>query len=145
MAYSALLVLSDEAEYLSHFKKDYCDKGSVTTPGGLVVKFRERHFKHAFYEAAGRVTGDKSVFSITRTQRMNWVAEALKDPTADVYQGYDNQKKCPSPNRRVSISNGNYVVVSEVEKNGEATFVTAFVANAGALTKIRTNPKWTGK
>jgi hypothetical protein len=145
MAYSALLALADEAAYRVHFKKEYCEKGSKTTLGGLVVKFRERHFDHAFFEAAGRKQGDKSVFSTTRAQRMNWVAEALMDPKADLHEGYDNKKKCACPNRRVSISNGNFVVVTEVEKNGEATFVTAFIATPTALAKIRSNPKWSGK
>ena len=76
---------------------------------------------------------------------MNWISAALEDPSAELHQGFDNKKKCPCPNRRVSISNGNYVVIAEVEKCGEATFVTAFVATAAALAKIRSNPKWNGK
>lgn len=145
MAYPTLVLLADENAYFELFKSNYCAQGTVTTVGGLVVKFRERHFKHAFYQAADRKRGDKSVFSRERAERMDWIEVALRDATAELHVGYDNKKKRLCPERRVSISNANYVVICEIEKSGDASFVTAFPAGPSTLAKVRRNPKWTGK
>lgn len=145
MPYPPLLFLNSEEEYLQRFLDVYCSGRQILTSDGIQVKFRERHFDHAFYKAADRRPGDKSVFSSERAERIDWIEAALVDPNAEHYMGYDNRKKCTKPNRRVSVSNGNYVVIIEMERKGGAVFVTAFCAGHGTLAQIRGNPKWPEK
>jgi hypothetical protein len=142
MPYPPLVKLSSEDEYRQRFLRKYCSDRALSTYDGILVKFREHHFKHAFYEAAGRRPGDKSVFSTERAERIDWIETALADPTAEQYAGYDKRKKHTMPNRRVSVSNGNYVVIVEIEKKGDAVFVSAFSAGPRTLAQIRGNPEW---
>jgi hypothetical protein len=145
MPYPPLLKLSGEDEYRQRFLSKYCIDRVLATHDGILVKFREHHFKHAFYQASGRQRGDKSVFSRERAERIDWIETALTDSSAEHYVGYDNRKKRVRLDRRVSVSNGNYVVVIQMEKKGEATFVTAFCAGPSTLAQIRSNPKWPPK
>ena len=59
-----------------------------------------------------------------------------------MYDGYDSKKKKHNPNKRVSVVKGNYVVVIELQKQGHATFITAYVAD-NSIEKIKQSPKWT--
>lgn len=142
MAYPPLLKLCSEEEYRHRFLSKYCSDRVLATYDGILVKFREHHFKHAFYQAAGRQPGDKSVFSRERAERIDWIKTALTDSSAEQYVGYDSRKKRARSDRRVSVSNENYVVVIQMEKKGDATFVTAFCAGPSTLAQIRSNPKW---
>jgi hypothetical protein len=145
MAYPPLVRLNSEDEYRRWFLTKYCSDRTVVTHDGIPVKFREHHFKHAFYEAANRQCGDKSVFSMERAERIDWIEAALADSTAERYVGYDKRKKCAMPFRRVSVWNGDYVVIIEMEKEGGAAFVTAFCAGPRTLAQIRSNPEWSTK
>jgi len=145
MPYPPLLKLSSEDEYRQRFLSKYCSDRVSATCDGILVKFREHHFKHAFYQAAGRQRGDKSLFSRERAERIDWIEAALSDSCAEQYVGYDARKKRARSDRRVSVSNGNYVVVIQMEKKGDAAFVTAFCAGASTLAQIRSNPKWPPK
>lgn len=145
MAYPPLVRLNSEDEYRRWFLTKYCSGRPVVTHDGIPVKFREHHFQHAFYEAANRLRGDKSAFSIERAERIDWIEAALADSTAERYVGYDKRKKRAMPFRVVSVSNGNYVVIIEMEKKGCAAFVTAFCAGPRTLAQIRSNPEWSRK
>jgi len=143
MPYPPLVVLASEAEYRDEFLADYCASGGLCTFDGVPVAFRPRHFSHAFYQAAGRVPGDKSLFSRERAERMDWINTALCDRAAKLFFGYDKKRKAINRSRRVSVSNGNYVVVIQFEKSGRAAvFVTAFCATPETLKKIESAPVW---
>ena len=58
-----------------------------------------------------------------------------------LYEGYESKKKKYNPNKRVSVVKGNYVVVIELQKQGHATFITAYVAD-NSIEKIEQSPKW---
>jgi len=145
MAYPPLVKHKHQREYQQRFLRKYCSNRPITTHDGIQVKFHKSHFRHAFYEAANRQPRDKSVFSLERAERIDWIEVALADSAAQLHVGYDKRKRKPDPSRRVSVSNGNYVVVIEMKKKGGAVFVTAFCAGPRTLAKIKANPEWPKK
>jgi hypothetical protein len=141
----ALIKYATEYDYRLHYQRFYCDS-RVTTFDGLRVYFPRSGFDHAFFESADRRRADKSIFSRERAERIDWIAAALQDGAAELYVGWDNRRRVPLPDRRVTVVYGDYVVVLQLQlAKGSATFITAFVATARALEKIRTSPKWVQK
>lgn len=141
----ALLDYATEEDYRQHYEYYYCNC-RIYTFDGLRVYFPRRQFYHAFFESASRRSKDKSVFSRQRAERMDWIAAALQDGTADLYVGWNSKKKTYAYDRRVTIVYGNYVVVLQVRSDrASATFVTAFVGGPETLRRIRGNPRWTWK
>lgn len=140
-----LLQLKTPEQYKQHFIKKYC-KRSIYTFSGIKVKFYEDQFEHAFFESENYKKRDKSVFSIERAQRMDWTEAVLLDKDAEIYVGWDRDKKRYNNNRRVSIiSPENYVVILNIIKENEAKFITAYVASKTNAKKIRSAPVWQNK
>ena len=152
------------------WRQEYC-RQEIYTHDGVRVKFYDSNFDHAFYESSvrkqsGHKQGHKDVLSPVRLSRMLWIKDALADGRivpaghgegripellrryaaiggdAVMYDGYESKKKKHNPNKRVSVVKGNYVVVIELQKQGHATFITAYVAD-NSIEKIKQSPKWT--
>lgn len=138
----SLVIYTTEAEYRQHYERNYCRK-TIHTFDGFRVFFPKHAFGHAFYESANRKARDKSVFSHVRAERMDWIHAALTDSSADLYAGWLRDKKRYDLNRRVTLIFGNFVVVLFMNrKKMSATFITAYVANASTVAKIRKGSRW---
>lgn len=137
-----LLVLPDEAAYRAHYESILCGR-TIRTFDGLVVRFPKWQFDHAFFESSNRLKGDKSVFSLERAKRMDWIGPALEDPTAELYEGWERRKKAHTREARVCVVYGDYVVIIRLRNSSKpASFITAFPAGATTLSKIRSGPRW---
>lgn len=106
---------------------------------GISVRFRKTLFAHAFYET---VVSKDDTFSWTRAERIDWIGVALADPAADLFRGWDNKRKMEVADRRVAVVQKNYVVVIHNVKSGRAEFLTAYVASAETIRKIRSHTRW---
>ncbi len=138
----ALVHYSTEQEYRDHYQRCYCNV-KISTFDGLRVYFPQQQFDDAFFESANRRARDKSVFSLARAERIDWIRAALEDPKAELYQGWDRDRKVIDRDRRITLVYGNYVVVLLVRRNrNSATFITAYVAGASTISKIRNGPRW---
>ena len=85
----------------------------------------------------------KDQFSVLRAERIDWIGEALQDPTAELYAGWDRKRKKHDYRRRVTIVVGNYVVVIRLTGVSSAVFVTAYVADSrSTIERIRKSPRW---
>lgn len=139
-----LLILADEAAYRLHFERTYC-RGVITTHDGIRVYFRKEDFDHAFFESSGR-RGEKDILSSVRTERMDWIAAALADPTARCFQGWVKKTNTYDATRRVAVVMQDFVVVIAISRRKDgtlkATFVTCYRAN-NSIGKILTSPLWT--
>ena len=135
-----LMCLSGEIEYRNYFANHYC-KSAILTFDQIEVKFFASDFDHAFFESSSRRAQDKSIFAVHRAERINWIGEALRDPTADLRQGWDSKEKRYDPSRRVAIVVRDYVVVIRFTGPKKARFVTAYPAN-NSIEKILTSPRW---
>lgn len=140
-----LLKLNGKEEYKDYFVKKYCNR-KIYTFSGIRVKFYEDQFEHAFYESSNHKKRDKSIFSYKRAERIEWIENVLKDRTAQLYIGWDRDKKKYNENRRVSIiSPEDYVVIINIINENEAKFITAYSANITTARNIRKGPKWAKK
>jgi len=129
-------------EYRQHYESHY-GRAQIYTFDGLRVYFPKQQFKDAFFESASRRRRDKSVFSWQRAERIDWIKAALQDSSADLFVGWNRDKKTYALERRVCVAYGNYVVVLRVAKNKKtATFITAYVADETTIQKIRSGPRW---
>lgn len=131
-----------EEELRELWRKEYCRK-IINTHDGIRVKFYDSHFNHAFYESSSRKQSknNKDTLSSVRLSRILWIKDVLVDKDAEMYVGYENRTKRYNKNKRVSVVKGNYVVVIELQKNGTATFITAFVAD-NSIEKVISGHKW---
>lgn len=93
-----------------HYETNYCG-ATIHTFDGLRVYFPKQQFDDAFFESASRRKRDKSIFSMERAKRIDWIKAALQETTAELYVGWDRDKKCYSRRRRVCVVYGNCVVV----------------------------------
>lgn len=142
MTYPRLVKYLTQDEYRRHFKEKYCKK-ELKTFDGISVRFLEKDFAHAFYESSTKLPDGKDIFSKIRAERIDWIETALLDPSAELYYGWNREKKRIDNKRRVALVNGNYVVVIQRRNSGKARFITAFVADTPrTLLKIRQCPKW---
>ncbi len=134
MPLPSLVNYATENEYREHFERTYC-AAPITTFDGIDVRFRKRHFDHAFFKSDrnGTKTG---TFAQDRAERIDWIKAALQDPGSERYVGWDNVRKQEANDRRVTLINGDYVVVIALKKAG-AEFVTAYVATGQTATLIR--------
>lgn len=146
MGYPALVILTDEADYLARFHNMYCC-GPIITFDGIAVRFRKHQFAHCFYESSQR-NKIKDVFSVLRAERIDWIKAALVDPASERYWGWDSDKKQYDQMRRVTVVMGNYVVVIMLTGATTADFVTAYVADTpgvggrkNTIDRIRSGPK----
>ena len=141
MAYN-LTYLSSEKDYRSLFESLYCDHGNpVFTHDGIRVKFFPDKFDHAFFESASRSQADKSIFSAVRAEKITWILDVLRDPTADLRVGWDSTNKRYDNSRRVAIVKGDYVVIIHIKDATNAKFITAYQAD-NSIGKILHSPPW---
>lgn len=144
LAYPSLVVYKTPAEYRSHFDRVYCRK-PIMAFDGIEVRFRKSQFEHSFYESTMR-NRVKDQFSKLRAERIDWIKAALQDPNAELYVGWDRERKRHDSSHRVTVVVNNYVVIVRLKGLREANFVTAYVANSEVtLRKIRSSPKWNAK
>lgn len=138
--------LDSEEEYRKYYIEKYCNR-KIETWNHVEVKFYSDKFEDAFFESVNNKKRDKTKFSIERAKRIDWVEAALKNENAEIYQGWDRDKKQLSKNRRVVvISPENYVVILNLLKDGSAKFITAYLADSPMTAKlIKKGPKKTLK
>lgn len=139
-----------ENELRDIWQKEYCDQVLVTFDG-IKVKFFAEMFDHAFYESSRRNSrvktkagGHKDCLSEARLEKMLWIKDALADPEAELYVGYDKERRSYDNSRRVAVVKGDYTVIIRLKDDQNAKFVTAYVAD-NSIEKIRTSPQWTKK
>lgn len=144
--YPPILNHTTEADYRAHFEREYCQK-PILTFDGIEVRFRKSKFDHSFFES---VKAKDDTFSLQRAKRMDWIKVALQDPHAELYQGWDKNRKRYDGFRRVAVVMGNYVVVIALTGDNKADFITAYVADTSGrgtrpstIDMIRMSPKWT--
>jgi len=142
MSYPLLVKYATEKEYRQHFLRKYCH-GHILTHDGILVRFNEIDFNHAFYESSGSIQPTKDKFSLSRAQRIDWIKKALLDKNAILKVGWNSKKKQFNQTRRVTLANRNYVVVIKFLRSGKARFITAFLAdNYRTLLQIHNSPDW---
>jgi mRNA-degrading endonuclease RelE of RelBE toxin-antitoxin system len=140
MPYPPLVNYQNENDYRRHFERIYCSQPIITFDG-IPVRFNKRDFDHAFFETTA---AKDDTFSKRRAARIDWIKAALEDPNTVRYVGWDNKKKRYDNKRRVTLVQGNYVVIFAIRNNGTGIFITAFVADtARTLTNIKKSPIWT--
>ena len=132
-----------EDQYREMWRDNYC-RQAIYTNDGIRVKFYDSNFDHAFYESSDRRQGNKDILSRRRLSRILWIKDALEDPEAELHVGYLSKKKSRSGKRRVALVKGNYVVVIQLYKDDEATFITAFVGDEETIQKVKLDPLWPG-
>lgn len=139
-----LLVLEDEDAYRQHFVRTLC-RAQIETHDGIRVYFSPATFDHAFFESSDR-RGADDVFSMSRAERMDWIAAALADRNALCLQGWDKHTQSYSAKRRITVVVQDFVIVLALstKRNGQlkANFVTCFKAE-NSFVKIRQSPRWT--
>ena len=94
-----LLKFSTTEEYREHYLNAYC-RSVIKTHDGIRVYFKESRYGHAFWETP-RGGGAKGKFDMERAERMDWIKAALESADAELYEGWDKDKKCADPTRRV--------------------------------------------
>lgn len=139
--YAPLVEYPDQDSYRAHFERVYC-VGPLVTFDGIRVRFRKGRFWHAFFESPGR-DQVKSRFSLERARHIDWIKAALQDPAAELYAGWDRERKRYDGSRRVAVVSGCYVVVIALKASDKGDFITAFlVSDARALQRLRSSPRW---
>lgn len=138
-----LKTFNSENECRQYFEEKYC-KDPIITFDKVPVKFYSDKFDDAFFESANKKKRDKSVFSIKRAERIDWIEYVLKNPDSELYYGWDRDKKAIRKDRRVAIiSPENYVVIVTMLKDNSGRFITAYLADSPNTAKaIRKGPKW---
>ncbi len=134
-----LVKYGTEVEYRTHFERVYC-LGSIFTFDAICVKFRRHHFNHCMFESTAR-DRIKDKFSMDRALRIDWIKATLEHPDAELYQGWDRDKKRHVADRRAAIIYENFVVVIRFVDDKKAEFVTAYHAGE-SIDKIKRGPKW---
>lgn len=131
-----------EVECREYYEKTYCTK-PITTFDGIKVHFYPEKFDDAFFESKNYQIRDKSVFSKDRSSKIDWIKYVLEDPKAEIYEGWDRDKKQPRKDRRIAIiSPQNYMVVITILKNKKAKFITAYTVESwSSILKIKSSNK----
>lgn len=116
---------------------------------GTRVRFNPRSFDHAFSESSDYRFGDGShdlPFSKKRARCVLWIKEALTadEGTIEVRNQYRKGSRGRQTKRRVLlVVEEQYVIVLQYRENtGDLQFITAFVANRGAVEKIKRDGGW---
>lgn len=138
----ALVYYTSEQEYRDHYERCYCS-AVIYTFDGLRVYFPRHQFDDAFFESANRRVRDKSLLSQQRAERIDWIRAALENPGAELFAGWDRDRKRINRVRRVALVWNDYVVILNIQgKKRKAVFVTAYIADARTVAKIRNGPRW---
>lgn len=137
-----LVDLASEDEYRQHYEDNYCTQ-TIHTFDGIRVYFGKFQFDDAFYESVDRRARDKSTFSFRRARRIAWIRAALEEASAELFCGWDRDKKQAARDRRVALVYQDYVVVIKLKKGGKkAIFITAYVADEKTIRLIKSGPRW---
>ncbi len=140
-----ILNLLNEEAYKNYYVENYCNKCPIFTFDGIPVMFYPEKFEHAFYKRSKATwKAKKSLFDVSRAERMDWIKAVLQDPQIIPKKGFDKARDSYDNKRRVTFLNEeNYLVVIELDKKGKGIFVTAYlVDNENAAEKIRSSPNW---
>lgn len=144
MPYPPLVQYPSISDYRAHWIRVYCAE-PIMTFDGIAVRFRRDKFPHYFFESSGR-DGNKDQFSSKRAERIDWIKATLEDTSAELFVGWNNDKRRYDPGRRVAVVMDDYVVIVALTSNITADFITAFVADStgksSTLEKIRRGPRW---
>lgn len=139
-----LLVYEAVLDYKRHYERHY-QRARIVTFDGIRVYFQPQKFGHAFYKNSRNKKGAKDEFSPERAQRMDWIKLTLEHPNAEIYMGWNKDKKCIEEDRRVTVVYEDFVVVIELGLNKQlelkGSFVTCYVADR-SIDQIRNSPKW---
>lgn len=144
MSLPALKNFSSEAECKQYYINNYCC-ADIKTFDGIVVKFYEDTFEHAFYtRTEKRWKAAKDHFATERGERIDWIKAVLEDPSIIPRKGYDKARRTYDNSRRVTfLAPNNYVVVIYINDKGEGKFVTAYVVdNVDTARKLSSAPLW---
>jgi len=113
LPYPELIQYPTELEYRQHFERIYCC-GTIETFDGIQVRFRKTMFDHCFFES---IHSKDDTFSAQRAERIDWIKSVLQDANAELREGWDNKKKRPARDRRVTIVVDSYVLVIRIWGN----------------------------
>jgi plasmid maintenance system killer protein len=142
MAYPPLVNYSTPEEYRAHFERLYC-RGPISTKDGVRVRFRKSDFDHCMFKTDRRTREKTTEFAAERAERIDWIQAALQDAAALLLEGWDNKNKSYDPQRRVTlIYNERYVVVIAMTGASQANFITAYLADAETIEKMKKSPVW---
>ncbi|MCI9434526.1 MAG: hypothetical protein HFI86_04580 [Bacilli bacterium] len=132
-----------ENECRKYFEQFYCTN-PVITFDGINVYFYPEKFDDAFFESKEHKKRDKSIFSIDRASKIDWIKYVLENPKAEIFEGWDRDKKIPRKDRRVAIiSPENYMVVITILNNNKAKFITAYTVDGwDSILKIKASKKY---
>ena len=145
MSLPKLRKFTSERECKNYFVENYCNC-EVKTHDGIVVKFYDDMFEHAFYTRTCKSwKAKKDHFAVDRGERIDWIKYVLLDSSIIPRQGYDKAKRSYDNSRRVTfLTPNNYVVVISIIKPGNAKFVKAYlVDNSDTASKLSSAPVWT--
>lgn len=143
MAPTPLVLYQTEAEYRSHFLREYCG-GHVQTFDCIPVFFNPGQFDHCFFESTRR-DGVKDVFSTVRAKRIDWIGATLRHPGAALFAGWNKKRKAHEQARRVAVVHDDFVVVIglrlKADDSLKANFVTCYDAD-NSIAMIKRSPVW---
>lgn len=140
------LHLPDENAYRIHYRDNFSRRPLPfrVSSGFAPVYFDINRFDHAFYESTQR-NGTKDMFSYARAERMDDVAVALSDASADRRAGWNKSQKRHEQTSCVTLCLGDFVVVVRLGITRAGTlrgkFVTCYVAD-NSIGKIKRAPLW---
>ncbi|MBL8081970.1 MAG: hypothetical protein JNN26_05100 [Candidatus Obscuribacter sp.] len=142
--YSSLLTLPTTDEYKDLYLDEYNAK-QIFTFDNIKVQFPKGKFFHLFKESSTRSKErHKDQWSWTRLQRILWIKKALQDNSADLYEGWDDDKAAYTKERRVCRVDSNYVVVIRLVSATESQILTAYLVDTDrTLEIIKNSPTWT--
>lgn len=144
MSIPTLRTFNDEAECKNYYVDNYCNK-EIKTHDGIVVKFHEDTFEHAFYLRSKKTwKAKKDFYSQDRGERIDWIKYVLQDASIISRQGYDKAKKKHDNSRRVTfLGPNNYLVVIQITGEFKARFITAYIVDSSDVAKkINAGPEW---
>ncbi|TKJ42757.1 hypothetical protein CEE36_06645 [candidate division TA06 bacterium B3_TA06] len=127
-------------EYRNHYIHKYCNR-KIYTFFGMRVFFPRGSFEHLFYESSKKLPDHKDTFARDRAERIDWIAAALQDRDAEIFQGWDRVKKRIDPTRLVFVVQSNYIVVVKKEDWDTGVIRTAFLAKPWPLQMIKSKPR----
>lgn len=144
MSLPPLVKYESVSEYKRHYQRQY-QRNRIVTFDGIRIYFQPQRFNHAFYENSNKQKGAKDRFSFERAERIDWIKETLNNPSAKLFQGWNQYNKTYEPARRVSVVYDDFVVIVEFRLNLQSQlkgeFVTCYVADK-SIDKIKSSPLW---
>jgi hypothetical protein len=104
----------------------------------MKVVFPKDRFNHLFYDS---ISDHKDTFARDRAERINWIAAALRDRDAEIFYGWNRDKRQVDKTRLVFVAQDNYIVVVKMKNWNSGRIVTAYLAKPETLRKIKSKPR----